>query len=199
MLIFGAPGVGKGTQGKALGCIPGFVHVATGDMFREIDPQSEQGRTFASYSVRGELVPDEFTVELWRAHMKKLVAKGSYKPERDLLILDGIPRSSEQAQRMADDIDVLALIHLRAGDEDELLRRMQRRAKLENRIDDADENVIRNRWAVYRQQTMPVLNSYDTNLIHEIDAMGSPCRVLLRVLEAVAPIHEKHFGNAFEA
>src|SRR6202044_2239630 len=64
-LIFGAPGSGKGTQGKILGAIPRFFHCACGDVFRSLDTRTSIGQAFLSYSSRGELVPDEITVKLW--------------------------------------------------------------------------------------------------------------------------------------
>ena len=65
ILLLGPPGVGKGTQGKLLGSIPGFFHLATGEMFRGMDKDSTLGKEVVSYSPRGELVPDEVTVRLW--------------------------------------------------------------------------------------------------------------------------------------
>lgn len=199
VLIFGAPGVGKGTQGKLIGLIPGFRHLSTGDIFRSLNPESETGRVFRAYSARGELVPDEFTISLWREHVRRQIEAGSYDPRRQLLILDGIPRSAAQAQQMDGDIEVLQILHLVAGDEQVLLERMQRRARRENRHDDADATVIRNRWSVYNRETLPVLEHYGEERCVEIDAIGSPGRVLLDILRAVVPIHEERFGNALEA
>src|SRR5262245_46307142 len=70
VLLFGAPGVGKGTQGKLLGQVPGFVHMASGDIFRSLDRSSELGRKFQEYSSKGLLVPDEVTVSVWKAHVQ---------------------------------------------------------------------------------------------------------------------------------
>src|SRR3990170_7061862 len=64
ILIFGAPGSGKGTQGHILGTIPRFFHCACGDVFRSIDTRTSLGRTFLEYSSKGQLVPDEVTVQL---------------------------------------------------------------------------------------------------------------------------------------
>ena len=72
MLLFGAPGSGKGTQGKILGSIPGLVHVACGEIFRDLRVGSPLGRAFLDYSSRGALVPDDFTVQLWKEHMWRL-------------------------------------------------------------------------------------------------------------------------------
>src|ERR1700735_288156 len=70
ILLFGAPGSGKGTQGKIIGSIPGFYHSATGDIFRSLDLQSEMGRIFWEYAGRGQLVPDEVTIRLWQQYIK---------------------------------------------------------------------------------------------------------------------------------
>ena len=90
-LLFGAPGSGKGTQGKILGAIPGFYHSACGDVFRTLDLQSEMGRIFWQFSSRGELVPDEFTVKLWKNYIQGMEMINQFHPETQLLILDGIP------------------------------------------------------------------------------------------------------------
>ena len=65
-LLFGAPGVGKGTQGAILARIPGFFHLSSGDIFRSIDIGGEDGREVTKYISRGDLVPDELTVKIWR-------------------------------------------------------------------------------------------------------------------------------------
>ena len=80
ILLFGAPGSGKGTQGKMLGTLPGFRHLACGDVFRSIDLNSEIGKVFLQYSSKGELVPDDFTVRLWREHIDKLIHTGGFRP-----------------------------------------------------------------------------------------------------------------------
>ena len=64
ILLFGAPGAGKGTQGKILGTIPNFFHCACGDVFRSLKPDSSVGQIFLDYSSRGQLVPDQPTVDL---------------------------------------------------------------------------------------------------------------------------------------
>src|SRR5438046_3697351 len=65
-ILFGAPGSGKGTQGKTLGIIPRFFHCPCGDVFRSIDTRTDVGKAFLEYSGKGQLVPDEITVELWK-------------------------------------------------------------------------------------------------------------------------------------
>src|SRR2546422_10699103 len=66
VLLFGAPGAGKGTQGKILGTIPNLFHCACGDVFRSLKTDSAVGQVFLEYSSRGDLVPDETTIQLWR-------------------------------------------------------------------------------------------------------------------------------------
>ena len=187
ILLFGPPGVGKGTQGQILGSIPGFFHLATGDMFRSLDKESEIGMEFTRYSSQGLLVPDFLTVRLWLQHVEQLIARELYNPEVDVLLLDGIPRSVPQAESMKEYIDPCIIIHLVCEDLSEMVRRMQKRATEQGRPDDADESVIRKRFEVYSEQTAPVLACYDRSIISDIDALGTQAEVLLRVLSAVLP------------
>lgn len=198
VLLFGPPGSGKGTQGRILGNIPGFFHFSCGDVFRRLDPSSEIGRIFMDYSSRGALVPDDVTVRMWHAHIRKMHAIGAYKPASDLLVLDGIPRNTEQAQILDEEIEVLKVLHLVCRDEEQMIMRLRRRAIKDNRVDDAQESVIRHRWDVYRAETAPVLEHYQDRLA-EIDAMGSPASVLRQILEIVIPIQDAHFSRLAEA
>lgn len=195
ILLFGAPGAGKGTQGKILGKVPGFFHLACGDVFRSLDMSSELGKHFLAYSSRGELVPDELTIEMWRQNMQAQTVLSLYKPAADLLILDGIPRSVKQAQELLRYIEVLRVIHLICPDRDEMVRRMRKRALKENRLDDADEKVILRRFEVYDRETAPVLASYPKDIVFEVNAMGSPAEVLEHVLDVVVPVQNAHFRN----
>ena len=195
ILLFGMPGVGKGTQGQLLGQIPGIGHMATGDMFRSLDRQSELGRKFLEYSSQGLLVPDELTVELWRQYMQGKIHSHAYMPDRELLLLDGIPRSVQQVRQMSDKIAVLRIIHLMTDDIDAMVSRMKRRAEQQGRHDDADEQVIRRRFEVYHADTAPVLDEYDPAIITNIDAIGRPAEVLLRILRAVVPVYTENFPN----
>jgi adenylate kinase len=195
ILLFGAPGAGKGTQGKVLGTIPGFYHCACGDVFRNLNIKSELGSIFYEYSSRGELVPDEVTVKMWAENIKAHAVIGDYKPSKDLLLLDGIPRTLEQAKLMDDYINVLSVIHLSCNDEDEMIERLRRRALKSNRHDDADTKVIRNRWEVYERETAPVLQHYPKDMVVEIDSLNSPAQVLHDILNHVVPAQNKHFAG----
>jgi adenylate kinase len=195
ILLFGAPGAGKGTQGKILGKIPGFFHLACGDVFRSLDMSSDLGRKFLEFSSRGELVPDQLTIEMWRQNMHAQTVLSLYKPNQDLLILDGIPRSVGQARELERYVEVLRVIHLVCPNRDAMVQRMKRRALKENRLDDADERVIRRRFEVYDRETAPVLGFYPKDIVREVNSMGSPAEVLEHVLEEVVPVQNDHFLN----
>lgn len=195
VLLFGAPGAGKGTQGKILAQVPGFFHVSSGEIFRNLDMNSKLGRVFREYSTRGELVPDDVTVGLWHQNIQAQTTLRLYKPEVDLLVLDGIPRNPAQAVMMKKYIKVLKIIHLVCRDKEKMIERLQRRALKENRADDAKVEVIKRRWEVYERETFPVLECYSKDLIAEVEAMGSPGAVLQQILAHVVPVQETHFNN----
>jgi adenylate kinase len=195
VLLFGAPGAGKGTQGKILAQVPGFYHLSCGEVFRTIDTSSELGKTFIEYSSKGLLVPDDLTVRMWQSNMHARTVLSDYKPHADLLVLDGIPRNVNQAKLLEAHLNVLQIIHLICPDKEEMIKRLRRRALKENRVDDAREEVIRKRWDVYERETFPVLKHYPKDIIREVDATGSPARVLEHILECVVPIQEVHFRN----
>jgi adenylate kinase len=182
VLLFGAPGSGKGTQGRILGRIPGFFHCACGDVFRSLDLQSDLGRTFYEYSSRGELVPDEVTVALWQHSLEATVLTHQFDPSSQILILDGIPRNVPQARIMEDHVEVLRIVHLVCRDQKQLYDRMKRRALRENRYDDASDRTIEQRLEVYHQETRPVLEFYPHGILAEVDATHTPIRVLQEIL-----------------
>jgi adenylate kinase len=186
VLLFGAPGSGKGTQGKILNAMPGFRHVACGDVFRALDRSSPIGQEFAKYGSGGGLVPDELTVKLWQTTTAAMVQDGRYMPDKQVLLLDGIPRTLEQAVLMQDMIDVAAIIHLYVNDATQIVQRLQARAAKENRKDDADIEVIRHRIDVYEEQTRPVLQFYPFNKVFRVNATQEPQKVTGDVLKALA-------------
>ncbi|MHA7813077.1 MAG: adenylate kinase family protein [Phycisphaerales bacterium] len=192
VLLFGAPGAGKGTQGELIGNVPGFYHMSTGDMFRSLDRSSEAGQKFEHYSSRGELVPDEVTIELWQEHMDRLIAEGAYDPATTILILDGLPRNVAQAKVIEPLIEVLAVIHLNAKDREAMVARLRQRALKQNRADDAKEDVVRNRLDIYERDTRPVLDVYDNSLVHDVDAINTMAMVMSEVLAILAPLQAKH-------
>jgi adenylate kinase len=188
ILLFGAPGAGKGTQGKILSTIPNFYHCACGDVFRNLRIDNELGRIFIEYSSRGELVPDEATVRLWNKSIAGSISTGSFNPEKDTLVLDGIPRNVHQAEMLRDSLNVRAVFYLTCSDFGKLVERLQRRALRENRLDDANLAVIRARLETYDRETKPVLDFYGSELVHTIDSTQTPVNVLRDILRTVAKV-----------
>ena len=182
ILLFGAPGAGKGTQGKILGVIPNFFHCACGDVFRNLRPESKLGKVFVAYSGRGQLVPDEPTIELWRDFIRNTTQIGRFHPATDTLVLDGIPRNVAQAKILRNTLEVAAVLYMKSSDENKLIARIQRRAIKENRLDDANLQIIRDRLRVYENETKPVLKYYGRKLVHNINADQPPAKVLADIL-----------------
>jgi adenylate kinase len=192
ILLFGAPGSGKGTQGKILGSIPGFFHSATGDIFRSLDLQSELGRVFWEYAGQGKLVPDELTIRLWKQYVMGLEMINQFHPDSEILVLDGIPRNLKQAQLLEETIEVVKVIHLVCQDLNKMVERLRRRALKENRFDDARDDVIRRRLEVYERETRPVLGYYPPERVVKVEATMSQIRVLSKLVEFLVPLKEAH-------
>ena len=185
ILLFGAPGAGKGTQGKIFSNIPGFFHCACGDIFRNLKVDSPLGRIFVEYSSKGQLVPDEHTIRLWKEFIATSTRIGRFHPEKDVLVLDGIPRNIAQAKILKNVLDVRAMFWLKAKDMDALVRRIQRRALKENRLDDMNLDIIRSRFVTYERETQPVVDYYGKKLVHRIDSDKSPAEVCNEILSKV--------------
>lgn len=186
ILLLGAPGAGKGTQGRILGSIPQFFHCACGDVFRSLRPDNELGRLFREYSSQGKLVPDDATVKLWHQTIEGNIASGRFKPDQDTVVLDGIPRNVPQAEMLQSSIDVRMVISLVCAEPEKLVQRLQRRATNENRIDDIKLDVIRTRLETYERETQPVLDYYGPRLICNVNALQTPVNVHRDVLNAMA-------------
>ena len=195
VLLFGVPGSGKGTQGKILSQIPGFFHLSSGDIFRSLDTKSPEGEEIARYTSRGELVPDELTIRIWKKALDAFIAVSAYKPQEDLLLLDGIPRNLNQAKLVGDYVDVLRVMYLVCSDNAAIIDRMKRRALLENRADDADEDVIRRRFEVYRNESEPILDFYSEGLISRVEALGTPAEVLRSTLDCLIPLQNDYVAT----
>jgi len=193
LLFLGAPGSGKGTQGKILGTIPRFFHYACGDVFRSLDTRSALGQRFIEYSSRGELVPDDLTIALWKAQIDNLADAQSYKPDIDILVLDGIPRNVHQAELLDQYIEVHQVFHLSCPNRNELARRMRKRALKENRIDDASDKVIDRRIAAYEAETKPILAYYADDHVTMIDATQPPVKVFAEIVQRIItlPVYDR--------
>lgn len=185
ILLFGAPGSGKGTQGRILGTVPDFFYFACGDAFRNLRIEDPMGKVFIEYSSKGLLVPDEVTIGLWSRNIQASTVDGSFNPSRDTLVLDGIPRNRKQAEMLKDTIDVKGLLHLSCLDQAKVIERLQRRALRENRLDDANLEVIKQRLATYEKETKPVLDYYGDKMVHHIDSSKPPVQVFREILNVI--------------
>jgi adenylate kinase len=182
ILIFGAPGSGKGTMGRFLSAAGNHVHLSSGDIFRGLSPDSPAGQLFHSYASKGHLVPDQVTLTIWHNYVLGLIATNRYFPKEQYLLLDGIPRTLEQAKLLDQYIEPLHVIVLKIDDKQKLVTRMKRRALIEGRHDDTDENVLMTRFKVYEDTTSKLLEHYPKDKITVINADQKPLDVLKDIL-----------------
>ena len=182
ILIFGPPGAGKGTLGKFLSTAGNHFHLSSGDIFRGLDQETRAGSLYHTYASKGHLVPDEVTVEIWRQYVSGLIATNKYFPNKQFLLLDGIPRTSKQAEIFDQYIDVAHIIVLEMGNIEGLIGRMKKRAFIEKRSDDSDENVLRTRMHIYEKDTKSLVAHYLELLISRFNADQKPLEVLRDVL-----------------
>lgn len=188
ILVFGPPGVGKGTLCKFIAGNGGLLHLSSGDIFRGLSKESPAGRLFHSYAGSGFLVPDDVTIAIWHNYVEGLISTNRYFPEQQHLLLDGIPRTPVQAGMMGQYVDVKAIIVLEVQNRQELIKRLQRRAIIEKRVDDADEKVLWTRMEVYDKETSIVLDHYASHLIYRINAEQRPLEVVRDTLVKTAHI-----------
>ncbi len=176
IVIFGAPGSGKGTQSDKMIEKFGFEHISTGDVLRgEIKKGSELGKTAQEYINQGQLVPDQLIVDM--------LAKVYDEFGRDHkgVIFDGFPRTIPQAEALKAMLSergdkVAAMIELDVP-EDELMKRLLLRGQQSGRSDD-NEETIRKRLDVYHSQTAPLIDWYEREGIrHHIDGLGELDRI----------------------
>ena len=195
-LIFGVPGAGKGTQGEILTRIPGFFHLSTGVIFRKLSQDTPEGQTVREHYARGELAPDELTIQIWKTWLDAQRYTSRFRPREHLLILDGLPRTTDQCRMLEEHIDVKCVVHLTCDDVETMIERIHRRAMIENRPDDASEEVTRRRFEVYYEQTAPVLEYYDDAIVHEVQSTGSYAEVLLECLRHLVPVLTANFPRS---
>jgi adenylate kinase len=183
-IFLGAPGCGKGTQGQILGTIPRFYHFSMGDAFRSMDTRTPIGQEFIAYSRKGELVPDELTIRYFKKQIDARADLHMFKPDIDILILDGIPRSIEQARILEEHIEVLQLFHLSCPDRDELITRIRKRALKEGRMDDASDEIIQRRIRAYEESTRELIDHYADRRA-AINAAQAPVKVTRDILGVI--------------
>ena len=175
IIFIGAPGVGKVTQSALIEIDYSIAHIATVDMLREnISNGTELGKTAKSYMDKGELVPDSLVIDMLKARITKDDCKNGF-------MLDGFPRTMEQAKELSSILDSLnykisAFIDIFASEEiiiDRLLKR--------GRADD-NEETIKNRLKVFESQSKPVLDYYnDKAKIIKIESVGTPEEVYAKI------------------
>lgn len=183
IILFGAPGCGKGTQAQRLAEHYDLYHISTGEVIRgEIKAGTELGKSMESYISRGELAPDSIVVEMVRNYMASHSDKGC--------IFDGFPRTTAQAEifdTMLKEVnsEVTTMIFMDVPEE-ELVRRILLRGKDSGRADDSSEEVIRNRIEVYRQQTEIVAEHYTKQQKYaEVNGLGTMDEVFERLCEVI--------------
>ncbi len=182
ILLLGPPGAGKGTLGKLLSSAGNHFHLSSGDIFRGLSPESPAGKLYHSYAGKGHLLPDDVTVGIWHHFVEGLIATNRYFPHQQLLLLDGIPRTINQAELLEKYIQIMHIIVLETQNIDELIKRMKRRALIERRADDLEDTVLETRMRVYAEDTQKLLQHYPPNLISRFKADQRPLEVLRDVL-----------------
>ena len=184
IVIFGAPGSGKGTQSDKLIEKYGLKHLATGDVLRnEIKNGTELGKTAKGFIDEGKLIPDELMVNILAS------VYDSFGKEHAGVIFDGFPRTIPQAEALKKMLaerghKVAAMIELDVPEE-ELMKRLILRGKQSGRSDD-NEETIKKRLNVYHTQTAPLIEWYEKEGIrHHINGLGELDRIFADICKVV--------------
>ncbi len=172
IVLFGKPGAGKGTQAEFLKEKYHLTHLSTGDIFRfNIKNETDLGKLAKSYMDNGDLVPDDVTIKMLQDMVEK-------NPDTKGFLFDGFPRTLAQAEALdtfltTKNWEVTATIALEANDEI-LIQRLLERGKTSGRIDDQDEDKIRNRYQEYNEKTAPLTEYYcNHNKFYPVNGIGS--------------------------
>lgn len=186
IVIFGAPGSGKGTQSDLIIAKFGLGHISTGDVLRnEIKQGTKLGTTAKSYIDKGQLIPDELMIDILAN------VYDSFGKEHNGVIFDGFPRTIPQAEALKKMLAdrghcVAAMIELDVPQE-ELMKRLLIRGKQSGRSDD-NEETINKRLNVYHTQTAPLIEWYKKEkLHHHVNGLGQ----LERIASDISDIIEK--------
>lgn len=187
IVIFGAPGAGKGTQSDKMIEKYGFGHISTGDVLRsEIANGTELGKTAKGFIDQGQLVPDDLIVSMLAQ------VYDSFGKDHKGVIFDGFPRTIPQAEALKTMLkerghSIAAMIELFVP-EDELVKRLLLRGKMSGRSDD-NEVTIQNRLGVYHSQTAPLIDWYEKEGIrYHVDGLGSVDEIFERICEVIEKI-----------
>lgn len=188
ILLFGYPGSGKGTQGKLLSTLPGFRHVAMGDILRGLTPANPLFGQVQSYLRAGNLVPDELCMDLFRGYIEAM------KPdEDDFLVVDGVPRNARQVELLNKFVRVIRIFKLSVYDENLVVDRLRKRAIAQGRADDTSDEVIQHRLGVYRRETESCIRTYPGTLLTRIHANQPIFDVHFDIIHALAKMRDIHF------
>ena len=188
IVIFGAPGSGKGTQSDNIIKNYGLFHISTGDVLRDnIKRGTELGATAKAYIDRGQLIPDELMIDILASVLdshKQEAAKG--------VIFDGFPRTIAQAEALdvmlAERGTAISTVIGLEVPEDELVQRIIKRGQLTGRSDDNMETV-QNRLNVYHNQTSPLKAFYEQKSLYQaIEGTGSIDEIFARIQAAIAQL-----------
>ena len=183
IVIFGAPGSGKGTQSERIVEKYGINHISTGDVLRaEIKNGTELGKTAKGYIDQGQLIPDELMIDILASVFD------SFKDSKGV-IFDGFPRTIAQAEALKKMLaergqDVSVMLDLEVP-EDELMVRLIKRGKDSGRADD-NEETIKKRLHVYHSQTSPLIDWYKNEQKYQhINGLGTMDGIFADICEAV--------------
>ena len=186
LIIFGAPGAGKGTQATRIAASLGIPAISTGDIFRyNIKNETALGLQVKEILSSGAYVPDEVTNAIVRDRLDQPDAVGGF-------LLDGYPRTQAQVTELDDMLAVQgtsldAVLELTV-DTDEVVQRLLKRAEIDGRADDT-EDVIRHRLRVYDEETAPLAALYrERGLVHQVDGMGEMDTVAERIRAVLATL-----------
>ena len=183
LVLFGPPGAGKGTQTKLQKKQYDLVHISTGDVFRALDENSDLAQLAKSYADKGNLVPDEITIQILESEVQK-------HTDINGVIYDGFPRTTDQAVALDKFLDkkdtaVTMMLSLIVP-ENELKERLLERAKVSGRADDAKPEIIKTRIANYNKSTAPVAEFYkNQNKLVEINGVGTIEEIFDRLTQAI--------------
>ena len=184
LVLFGKPGAGKGTQAAFLKDKYNLVHISTGDIFRyNIKNQTKLGKLAQSYMDKGDLVPDEVTIQMLQEEVEK-------NPNAEGFIFDGFPRTIAQAEALdtfltSKGMRIHGTLALEADDE-VLIKRLLERGKVSGRTDDQDEEKIRNRFTEYNEKTAPLIAFYQAQgKYHPINGIGTIEEITTRLSDTI--------------
>ena len=184
IVLFGKPGAGKGTQADILKKHYELFHISTGDLFRyHIQGSTDLGILAKSYMDKGDLVPDKVTIDM----LEETVSQNS---NVEGFIFDGFPRTTGQAEALDafltnKSMSITATIALEAKDKI-LIERLINRGKTSGRVDDQDENKIRNRFEEYNNKTAPLKSFYSTQgKFYSVNGIGSVEEITQRLTKLI--------------